>query len=277
MPTRHFTVYFSSLLFLLWIAGSRVSLFGATKARSKTASLYLMTDRTELTVSLQGSARQLPSGQALRLPGGWQEFQVAAAGTGTRTLRVWLADGETREYPIELTSNLRPQIPLEWRSADRILPPKKRPSLACEWFRERHAAKAHCERQTWEEELQFSEPDPFDPQEMRELETIGELFVYRQLLSRRGILDLSSTQDIETFYARHASLPAAFRLASHHSLLRGDCPRVHSIFIDGQQALKDFRPLVLYKAFCAELQGQQEAATSLLRDALALQVSHEAA
>jgi tetratricopeptide (TPR) repeat protein len=59
-----------------------------------------------------------------------------------------------------------------------------------------------------------------------------------------------------------------FQLNAAIALQRGDCPRVHTIFVDAQQVLPNPYPLLLYKALCFEIQGQTEAASMLIQETI---------
>jgi tetratricopeptide (TPR) repeat protein len=94
------------------------------------------------------------------------------------------------------------------------------------------------------------------------------LSLYRELLNRSLSQDPAIEVQVEQLFRQFPANSSVSQLAASLAFQRGDCPRVHSIFVDAQQVLENTYPLLVYKALCFEIQGQTEAATMLLQETM---------
>jgi tetratricopeptide (TPR) repeat protein len=200
---------------------------------------------------------------------GLNEVTVTAPGYGVRRLRFWLKAGEKAVIEANL-ARIHDPIDPEWKSLDKIIPLtklSKTPSV-CSWYQDKTNDTAVCRRKTWLEDVAFSEPTPYGVDDMRALATSKKLTAYRELVNR----STESTPEVEVqaeeMFRLFPNNSSVFQLNAAIALQRGDCPRVHTIFVDAQQVLPNPYPLLLYKALCFEIQGQTEAATMLIQETI---------
>lgn len=200
---------------------------------------------------------------------GLNEVTVTAPGYGVRRLRFWLKAGEKAVIEASL-ARIHDPIDPEWKSLDKIIPLaklSKMPSL-CSWYQEKTNDTAVCRRKTWLEDVAFSEPTPYAVDEMRALASSKKLTTYRELVNRSTGNTPELEAQVEEMFRLFPNNSSVFQLNAAIALQRGDCPRVHTIFVDAQQVLPNPYPLLLYKALCFEIQGQTEAATMLIQETI---------
>jgi tetratricopeptide (TPR) repeat protein len=200
---------------------------------------------------------------------GLNEVTVTAPGYGMRRLRFWLKAGDKATIEANL-AKLYTHIDPEWKSLDKVQPAtriSRIPSI-CSWYQGKTNDNAICRRKTFLEDLAFSEPTPYAADDMRALASARKLTTFRELVNRSTEIDPGLEAQVEEMYRLFPSNSSVFQLNAAMALQRGDCPRVHTIFVDAQQVLPNTSPLLLYKALCFEIQGQTEAASMLLQEAL---------
>lgn len=200
---------------------------------------------------------------------GLNEVTVTAPGYGVRRLRFWLKSGEKAVIEANL-ARIHDPIDPEWKSLDKIIPlPKlsKTPSI-CSWYQDKTNDTAICRRKSWLEDVAFSEPTPYAVDDMRALASSKKLTAYRELVNRSTDSTPEVEAQVEEMFRLFPSNSSVFQLNAAIALQRGDCPRVHTIFVDAQQVLPNPYPLLLYKALCFEIQGQTEAATMLIQETI---------
>ncbi|HET9240371.1 MAG TPA: tetratricopeptide repeat protein [Oligoflexus sp.] len=200
---------------------------------------------------------------------GLNEVTVTAPGYGVRRLRFWLKAGEKAVIEANL-ARIHDPIDPEWKSLDRIIPSAKLSKVpsVCSWYQEKTNDTAICRRKTWLEDVAFSEPTPYAVDDMRALATSKKLTGYRELVNRSTESTPELEAQVEEMFRLFPSNASVFQLNAAIALQRGDCPRVHTIFVDAQQVLPNPYPLLLYKALCFEIQGQTEAATMLIQETI---------
>jgi tetratricopeptide (TPR) repeat protein len=210
-----------------------------------------------------------PVGKPTRGKIGMNEVTVTAPGYGVRRLRFWLKAGEKANIEANL-AKIHDPIDPEWKSLDRVLPVaklNKLPSI-CAWYQEKTNDTAVCRRKTFLEDVAFSEPTLYGVDDMRALASGKKLSTYRELVNRSPKSDPELESEIEAMFRLYPSNSSVFQLNAAIALQRGDCPRVHTIFVDAQQVLPNPYPLLLYKALCFEIQGQTEAASMLIQETI---------
>ncbi len=217
-----------------------------------------------------GIISDAPPGKVLPGRVGLNEMVFSAPGQGMRRVRFWLKAGETPVVTIDLAPAKNPLDPV-WKTQEKIIAADKlaKSISICNWYQEKTNDASVCHRETFLDDVAVSEPTLFPMDEMRSLLGIRDLNTYRSLVHRAyETKDLAVTQSIEDFYARRAGQNSVMQLAALHNFLRGDCPRVHAIWLDGEQTLAANPQLTLYKALCVELSGQTDASQDLLQAAL---------
>nr|WP_281181142.1 chemotaxis protein CheW [Oligoflexus tunisiensis] len=210
-----------------------------------------------------------PVGKPKRGKIGLNEVTVTAPGYGMRRLRFWLKAGEKATIEANL-AKLHSHTDPEWKSLDKVLPAarvSKMPSI-CAWYQAKTNDAAVCRRQSFLEDVAFSEPTPYATDDMRALASAKKLSAFRELVNRSTAIDPNLEAQVEEMFRLFPSNSSVFQLNAALAMQRGDCPRVHTIFVDAQQVLPNTSPLLLYKALCFEIQGQTEAASMLLQESL---------
>ncbi len=210
-----------------------------------------------------------PLGKPTRGKIGMNEVTVTAPGYGVRRLRFWLKAGEKATIEANL-AKIHDPIEPEWKSLDKVLPIaklSKMPSI-CTWYQEKTNDNAVCRRKSFLEDVAFSEPTPYAVDDMRALASSKKLTAFRELVNRSTEIDGPLEAQVEELFRLFPANSSVFQLNAAIALQRGDCPRVHTIFVDAQQVLPNTYPLLLYKALCFEIQGQTEAASMLLQETI---------
>ena len=182
---------------------------------------------------------------------GLNEIMVTAPGHGSRKIRFWLEPRVEGLLVIELAP-LRDNINVKWESPFKSFAKGKLEAKAsfCRWLQSKALDQAHCDRQSLLDDIFYADDSIFIPSDLTDYIRSKDLASFRSLLVH--IDDDASTPEIESFYSRHPTQLSALVLASLHSLLLGDCPRVYAIFNDGLQAFDRIPSLRLHAAVCAE-------------------------
>lgn len=210
----------------------------------------------DLSLLKDGILSAIPAGKPLPGKVGLNELLLTAPGHGIRKLRFWLKAGEQKTLEVALQKTVHPVDPV-WESPERLIAPLrlgKLPSI-CVGFRAKAKGKGTelCHRETWLEDVVYAEPGLFPLEDLQHLAASKDLSAYRSLISSVFDTRPEITEKIEDFYTRRGQLGAVKRLAALHNLFRGDCPRVHALYVEAIQVLEDPSPLALYKGLCAEL------------------------
>lgn len=243
-------------------------LAAAEKSQTRQAEYTLMIPIKDAAFVRDGIIGE-PVGKATRGKIGLNEVTVSAPGYGVRRLRFWLKSGDKAVIEANL-AKIQDHIDLEWKSLDKALPASrvsKMPSI-CTWYQEKTNDATVCRRQTFLEDVSFAEPSPFAIDDMRALATAKKLSTFRELVNRSIQPPPDLEAQAEEMFRLFPANASVFQLNAALALQRGDCPRVHTIFVDAQQVLTNTYPLLLYKALCFEIQGQTEAATMLLQETM---------
>jgi tetratricopeptide (TPR) repeat protein len=241
-------------------------LIAAEKPQNRQAEYTLQIPIKDAAIVRDGIIGE-PVGKPTRGKIGLNEVTVTAPGYGVRRLRFWLKAGDKAIIEASL-AKIHDPIDPEWKSLDKVLPPAKLSKLPsiCTWYQEKTNDTAVCRRQSFLEDIAFSEPTPYAVDDMRALASAKKLSTFRELVNRSVAVDPELETQVEELFRLFPSNSSVFQLNAAIALQRGDCPRVHTIFVDAQQVLPNPYPLLLYKALCFEIQGQTEAATMLLQE-----------
>jgi len=256
------------LLALAFLPFAPQFLAAAEKSQARQAEYTLQIPIKDAAIVRDGIIGE-PVGKPTRGRIGLNEVTVTAPGYGIRRLRFWLKAGEKAIIEANLAKINSPIDP-EWKSLDKVLPAarlNKLPSI-CTWYQEKTNDANVCRRQTLLEDVSFAEPTLYAVDDMRALATAKKLSSYRELVNRSLHAEAELESQVEELFRLFPSNSSVFQLNAALALQRGDCPRVHTIFVDAQQVLQSNYPLLLYKALCFEIQGQTEAATMLLQETI---------
>lgn len=211
----------------------------------------------ELSLLQDGILATLPPQRTIPAKVGMNELLVTAPGHGIRKLRFWLKAGEQKVLDVALQKSLHPIDPV-WESPEKLIPEarlKKRPSV-CVAYKAKVKGSELCNRETWLDDLTFSEPGLFPVADMQSLAASQELTSFRSLANAVFDTEPETTAKIEDFYSRRGELVAVKQLAALHNIARGDCPRVHALYVEATQVMADPTPLAFFKGLCAELRGK---------------------
>lgn len=240
----------------------------AEKSQLKSAEFVLQTIPKDAGIVRDGKIVE-PSFKPIRGKPGFNEVFVSAPGYGMRKIRFWLKTGERRTLIVNL-AKIRKAIDPEWRSIDKPIAQAKlakMPSI-CMWYQEKTNDSSVCRRHSFFEDIAFAEPSLYSIDDMRSLASKKMLDTYRELLNRSLSDDSNLENRVEELYQQFPENSSVFQLTAAIALKRGDCSRIHSLFVDAQQVLESTYPLLIYKAMCLEMQGQNEAATMLLQESI---------
>ncbi len=240
----------------------------AEKPASRQAEFTLQIPVKDAFIVREGGSTE-PSSKVSKGKIGMNEITVSAPGYSVRKIRFWLKAGDKKTIAVNL-SKVQQTIEPEWKSLDKVLPASKVgkiPSI-CVWYQDKTNDSNVCRRQTLLEDVSFAEPSAYAVDDMRALSSAKSLSLYRELVNRSLSQDVEVEARVEELFRLFPDNPSVFQLASSVALQAGDCPRVHTIFVDAQQVMENTYPLVLYKSICMEMQGQTELAVMLLQENL---------
>lgn len=258
-----------SLLLILTLLSAAPRFLGAAEKNQPQKAEFILHIPIKDASILQDGIMSESLGKLTRGRIGLNEISVTAPGYGVRRLRFWLKAGDKLTIEANL-AKIRHHIDPEWKSLDKVLAANrisKIPSI-CNWYQDKTNDANVCRRQTFIEDLAFAEGSFFAIDDMRALATAKKLSTYRELVNQSTQVDPNLEAQTEEMFRLFPDNASVFQLTASLALQRGDCPRVHTIFVDAQQVLDNAWPLLLYKALCFEIQGQTEAAAMLLQETI---------
>ncbi|RZA24744.1 MAG: hypothetical protein EOP10_08985 [Proteobacteria bacterium] len=164
---------------------------------------------------------------------------------------VGIKANETKTVTINLVENTEP-TKLDWKSSFKRFDPNALANKAslCLSYQTKFGDGQFCDRTSLLQDIVFADDSLFRQDDLRDYQGSGDLAQFRRLVTRVAHSD--ATPEIEDFLSNHPAQLSAYHLASFHSLIRGDCPRVASLNTEHSQFKVKFHPLEFHQAICAE-------------------------
>lgn len=219
---------------------------------------------------LAGSAGQPQTGKV-----GMNEIIVSAPNHATRKVRFWIERDKKKTVVIsmkELANPVDPSWKTSFKKFDPLVLGKK--SSLCSYYVKKSGSDAFCDRKTLLDDIIYSDDSLYHQEDLRDLQTAGQLGEFRLLLAEINKPEIASR--IEDLLNKHPKQKAVFHLASFYSLLRGDCPRVQNLWAELSQYESSFPAIEFHMAVCAEAQNDKKLRDKILADGMKDKKSIEA-
>lgn len=214
------------------------------------------------------------SGTALTGQIGLNEIILSAPNYASRKIRFWIKANEVKTLRVEMVELSDPSI-LDWKTSFKRFDPDllESKNSRCIRYRAKSQDASSCDRKTFLDDILYADDSVFRQEDLRAFQEAGVLGDFRRLLAH--IQRIEASPAIEDFLSKHPEQLSAYHLASLHSLLRGDCPRIQTLATELSQIKKRFAPLAFHMAICAEAQNDRNRRDQILADGLKDKLSIE--
>jgi tetratricopeptide (TPR) repeat protein len=266
---RHSYLRFAVLSSLLLIPVLEFAQAKPSRTKEKDAGpgTYQVESKVKGLSVFDGDTQSGVPGTLLKGRVGFNEIEISAPNYARRKIRFWIKPNETRIVTVDMAEIAEP-VKIDWKSPFKRFDAKllgQKASL-CTPYQAKFGDKLFCDRKSLLQDIVYADDSLFAQDDLRAFQGSGDLVQFRRLVTLTGRDEASS--EIEDFLASHPNQRSAFHLASFHSLLRGDCPRVHELYTELSQSSVKFYPLTLHMAVCAEANSNKELRDKYLAEGL---------